>query len=189
MSVVRPACNQVSGSPDSAIAPKEASRDFDALFTTSYRRLARLLYRVTGDIGRAEEVASEAFWRLYCHPPGAATNLEGWLYRTGLRLALDQLKKDRRRARYEALASIFGFASSPHQVLEQNEERTRVRQVLGALKTDQIGLILLRVEGLSYAELAAALGLNPASVGTLLARAEEAFRKEYVRRHGQPRTS
>ena len=59
--------------------------------------------------------------------------------------------------------------------------------MLGALKADQIALILLRAEGLSYAELAAALHLNATSVGTLLARAEEAFRKEYVRRHGTPR--
>ena len=168
--------------------PKEVSRDFHALFTTGYRRLARLLYRVTGDFGRAEEVASEAFWRLHSKPPAVETNIEGWLYRTGLRLALDQLKKDRRRARYEALGSVFGFAASPDRVLEQTEERMRVRQVLSALKADQVGLILLRAEGLSYAELAAALHLNAASVGTLLARAEEAFRKEYVYRYGQPRT-
>ena len=168
--------------------PKEGSRDFHALFTTGYRRLARLLYRVTGDFGRAEEVASEAFWRLHSKPPAAETNIEGWLYRTGLRLALDQLKKDRRRARYEALGSAFGFAASPDRVLEQTQERTRVRQVLSALKADQVGLILLRAEGLSYAELSAALHRNPASVGTLLARAEEAFRKEYVHRYGQPRT-
>jgi RNA polymerase sigma-70 factor (ECF subfamily) len=167
-------------------APKEDGLDFDALFAGSYRRLARLLYRITGDFGRAEEVASEAFWRLYAKPPAAGTNLEGWLYRTGLRLALDQLKKDRRRARYEALASVFGFAASPHQILEQANERERVRQVVGALKAEQVALILLRADGFSYLELAAALHLKPTSVGTRLARAEEAFRKEYVRRYGQP---
>jgi RNA polymerase sigma-70 factor (ECF subfamily) len=170
-------------------APTEASRDFHALFTTGYRRLARLLYRVTGDFGRAEEVASEAFWRLHSRPPAAETNIQGWLYRTGLRIALDQLKKDRRRARYEALASALGFGASPHQVLEQTQERTRVRQVLSALKAGQVAVILLRAEGLSYAELAAALHLNRGSVGTLLARAEEAFRKEYVHRYGKPRTA
>jgi RNA polymerase sigma-70 factor (ECF subfamily) len=143
---------------------------------------------VTGDFGRAEEAASEAFWRLHCKPPAAETNIEGWLYRTGLRLALDQVKKDRRRARYEALGSVFGFAASPHQVLEQDQERARVRQVLGALKAGKVALILLRAEGLSYAGIAAALRMKPASVGTLLARAEEAFRKEYVKRYGQPQT-
>src|SRR5215471_3139170 len=166
--------------------PRDAASDFDALFNGFYRRLARLLYRVTGDAARAEEVASEAFWRLHATPPRAETNLEGWLYRTGLRLALDQLKKERRRARYESLAAVFGRTPSPQQVLEQSEERARVRQVLGALKVEQVALILLRADGFSYAELAVALHLNPASVGTLLARAERAFRKEYVNRYGQP---
>jgi RNA polymerase sigma-70 factor (ECF subfamily) len=38
---------------------------------------------------------------------------------------------------------------------------------------------------LTYAELAAALNLNPASVGALLARAGQAFKKEYVKRYGE----
>jgi len=60
-----------------------------------------------------------------------------------------------------------------------------VRQVLASLKPVQAAMLLLRSEGLSYAELAAALNLNPASVGTLLARAGQAFKKEYVIRYGE----
>jgi RNA polymerase sigma-70 factor, ECF subfamily len=166
--------------------PEEAGRDFNTLFNAGYRRLARLLYRITGDTGRAEEAASEAFWRLHDRPPSASTNIEGWLYRTGVRLALDQIKKDRRRERYEALGTFFRRAASPEQALERTEERTRVRRALCELKADQVALILLRTEGLSYAELAAELHINPASVGTLLSRAQEAFRKEYVTRYGRP---
>ena len=46
-------------------------------------------------------------------------------------------------------------------------------------------LLVLRSDGLSYIELASALDLNPASVGTLLARAQQAFRKEDIKRYGQ----
>ena len=165
--------------------PEAAAFDFDALFTRFYARLARLLYRVTGDIGHAEEVASEAFWRLYRRPPATSINLEGWLYRTGVRLALDELKKRRRRGRYESLASLFGAAPNPHKALEQSDEAARVRRVLGALKSEHAAMILLRSEGLTYAEVAATLGLNQASVGALLARAEDAFRKEYESRYGK----
>jgi RNA polymerase sigma-70 factor, ECF subfamily len=174
-----------------AITVPEPSRDFDELFKTSYSRLARLLYRVTGDAGRAEEIASEAFIRLHRQPLRAISNVEGWLYRTGLRLALDHLKKERRRARYEALAAVFGLATSPADnpdaVLELAEERRRLRQALGALKPDQVALVLLRAEGFTYGELAMQLQLNPASVGSLLRRAEETLRKEYVKRYGPHR--
>lgn len=163
----------------------DVASNFDALFSAYYRRLSRLLYRVTGDTSRAEEFAAEAFWRLYRKTPPDGANIEGWLYRTGLRLALDSLKKERRRARYEALARLLGVAPSPHQAVERQEEQARVRQTLGSLKPVQAAMLLLRSEGLSYAELAAALNLNPASVGTLLSRAGQAFKKEYVSRYGE----
>jgi RNA polymerase sigma-70 factor (ECF subfamily) len=168
------------------IVAEQQSGDLESIFGACYGRLARVLYRVTGDTGRAEEIASEAFWRLHRKPPRDRTNPEGWLYRTGLRLALDQIKKDRRRAGYEALASVMGGAPSPEQAAARNQERERVRHTLAALKVEQVALILLRAEGFTYAEVAHRLQLNPASVGTLLARAEEAFRKEYVNRYGQP---
>jgi DNA-directed RNA polymerase specialized sigma24 family protein len=54
-------------------AHQEATGDLETLFNTYYGRLARLLYRVTGDMGRAEEVAAEACWRLHRKPPPAKT--------------------------------------------------------------------------------------------------------------------
>jgi DNA-directed RNA polymerase specialized sigma24 family protein len=43
----------------------------------------------------------------------------------------------------------------------------------------------MRSDGFTYAEIAATLALHPASVGTLLARAEKKFRDEYERRYGK----
>jgi RNA polymerase sigma-70 factor (ECF subfamily) len=174
------------------VTVSETSCDFNVLFETGYRRLARLVYKITGDTGSAEEIASEAFFRLHQNPPPSRTNIEGWLYRTGCRLALDHLKKARRRARYEAIAALFRLGASvnnsPDAELELADERRRVRRALGALKAGQIALILLRAEGFTYDELAAKLNLTPSSVGTLLTRAEEAFRKEYLKRYGSRRT-
>jgi RNA polymerase sigma-70 factor (ECF subfamily) len=48
-------------------------------------------------------------------------------------------------------------------------------------------MLLLRGNDLSYEEIAAALGLNAASVGTLIGRARADFRKEYRKRYGEPR--
>ena len=65
------------------------------------------------------------------------------------------------------------------------EEQEHVRTVLGALDARQSELLLLRASGLSYTEVAAAMELNPASVGTLIARAQQAFRKEFIQRYGE----
>jgi RNA polymerase sigma-70 factor (ECF subfamily) len=55
------------------------------------------------------------------------------------------------------------------------------------LRDREAELLILRSSGLTYGELAGALGLNPASVGTLIARAQQAFRKEYVKQYGTRR--
>jgi len=46
-------------------------------------------------------------------------------------------------------------------------------------------MLVLRTQGFDYQQLAAMLELNAASVGTLLARAQDGFRREYVRRYGE----
>jgi len=163
----------------------ESPRDFDEFFASNYSALTRLIYRIVGDIGWAEELAAEAFWRLHRNPPASDRNLVGWLYRTALRLALDNLKKRKRRARYEAQAPGPGAMQSPEDAFGELERQVRVRQVLAALKPEQAALLVLRSEGCSLLEIASILAVNPGSVGTLLARADIAFRKEYVNRYGE----
>ena len=64
------------------------------------------------------------------------------------------------------------------------EERDSVRQVLMRLSERQRDCLVLRANGLSYAEIAVAIGVAPGSVGTLLARAERTFKAEYLARRG-----
>ena len=157
----------------------------EALFAAHYAALARVIYRVVGDSGTAEELAAEAFWKLHRNPPRSDDNLAGWLYRTGLRLGLDHLKKRKRRAHYEALARWPGPVENPEEELARVEECVRVRLVLAAMKREQAALLVLRSEGCSLSEMASILKLNASSVGTFLARADSAFRKEYVKRYGE----
>jgi RNA polymerase sigma-70 factor, ECF subfamily len=163
----------------------ESAGTIEELFAAHYGVLTRVIYRVVGDAGWAEELASEAFWKLHRQPPSSDQNLAGWLCRTGLRLALDNLRKRKRRAHYEALTPAPEGAESPEEALQRVERQARVRQVLAAMKPRQAELLVLRSEGHSLAELASILHLNANSVGTLLTRADAAFRKEYVKRYGE----
>jgi RNA polymerase sigma factor (sigma-70 family) len=60
------------------------------------------------------------------------------------------------------------------------------RTALDSLPLRDRQLLLLRYEGYSYRELASALDLTETSVGTLLARAKDAFRRAL--RRGTPCT-
>ena len=89
-----------------------------------------------------------------------------------------------RRARFERLLFVRAVPT-PEDLHATAQEQEKVRAVLAGMPRRTGALLLLQSEGLSYTELAAALEINPASVGTLLARARQAFRKEYIKRYGE----
>jgi RNA polymerase sigma-70 factor (ECF subfamily) len=166
----------------------EATVDIDALFKAQFRRIARVIARVTRDPARAEELAVEVFLKWSRTPGARGPHAVGWLYRTAVRTGLNDLRGETRRRWYERLfvsaPAQRSQASTPEDLHATNEAREHVRAVLGSLSHRQAALLVLRSDGLTYAEISAALRLNPASVGALLARAEAAFYKEYVRRYG-----
>ena len=167
-------------------APPGAKPDFESLFRAHYARLARVIVRVVRDPARAEDLAVDVFWKFWRKPPLEQNGNEGgWLYRTAVRLALDEVRKQARKSRQESSAGP-GPSRTPEEVRAASEQSRRVTQILTSLEPRQAELLLLRTDGLSYAEIAGMLDLNPASIGTLIRRAQQAFRKEYVRKYGKP---
>jgi RNA polymerase sigma-70 factor (ECF subfamily) len=159
--------------------------DFESVFHAQYERIARVIAKVVRDPARAEELAVEVFWKLWRNPQAQGDAINGWLYRAAIRMALDELRKQSRRQKYEQLLSWPWAVRNPEELHSETEEQAHVRTVLACLPVRQSELLLLRAcEGLSYQDIAHALGLNPASVGTLLSRAQESFRKEYLKRYG-----
>lgn len=163
----------------------EAPFDFEATFRAQYERMARVIRRVVRDPGRAEELAVEVFLKLWRSPKAQGGKAEAWLYRSAVRTALDELRRRARRARYETLLGFARAVPTPEEVRAATEEQEKVRFALAVIEPRHAELLLLRSQGLSYDELASALDLNPVSVGTLLSRAQQAFRKEYTKRYGE----
>ncbi len=167
----------------------ETAADLDTLFDAQFTRIARVIARVTRDPSRAEELAVEVFLKWSRTPTAKGPHAVGWLYRTAMRMGLNELRSETRRRWYERLCAVTPTArarvSTPEDVRKTNESREQVRVVLSRLSRRQAALLVLRSDGLSYAEIAAALTLNPASVGVLLGRAHVAFQHEYVRRYGE----
>jgi RNA polymerase sigma-70 factor (ECF subfamily) len=159
--------------------------DFDAIFLAHYGRITRVIARIILEPARAEELAVEAFWKLWRTPKAHGETAPGWVHRTAVRLALDELRRRARRARYERALSLIRQPRTPHELFSASEEQGRVRVVLAVMASRQAELLLLRSDGFPYDELARVLSINPASVGTLLRRARDTFRQEYVRRYGE----
>jgi RNA polymerase sigma factor (sigma-70 family) len=97
---------------------------------------------------------------------------------------LNAVRSRRRRARREQggfTAASVVEAADPQIIVERRDERMRVRAALLRTGTQHAEILALRYSGLSYREIASALHMDAAQVGTRLARAERAFKREIER--------
>jgi RNA polymerase sigma-70 factor (ECF subfamily) len=157
----------------------------ETVFEDHYERIARVIARVLRDPSRAEELAVEVFLKWSRTPSAQGPDAPAWLYRVAVRAGLDELRRETRRSQRAGLLRIFRHSPTPEDVRAAREEQDRVRGVLAAIQPRQAELLVLRNQGLSYEDLAGALNLKLASIGTFLSRAEQTFRKEYIKRYGQ----
>src|ERR1700694_3386833 len=156
---------------------------FEALFTAEYARVARIANRVLADPQEAEDVAQEVFIDFHRMHSASAQYAPAWLHRAAAHAALNRLRGARRRQKRE-LAQAAGDGAQwlhPQKQAEVKEGRRRVRQALARMAPKPASVLVLRASGLSYAEVAQALGVGIGQVGTLLRRAETALRKEVTR--------
>lgn len=162
-------------------------RDFEELFVEHYPRLVKTLIRLTGDRGQAEELAAEAFCKLYKQRP--PENSAGWVYKTAMNLGLDALRANSRRVRREERAGREALrterAGGPLEELLAEEQRGRVRAVIAQLKPVHGQVLLMGGSGFSGKEMAGVLGLNPDALYMLVARAKAQFEKKYVQLYGR----
>jgi RNA polymerase sigma-70 factor, ECF subfamily len=149
--------------------------EIDLLFRELYLPLRRYLHRFTGDADAAEDAAQEAFVRLALDHRDVEKP-RAWLYTTGLNLVRDGARSGKRRERLLTANPV-----RPAEPLRADDEMVRaesvrrVREVLDRLPVRDRQLLLMREEGFRHAEIAAAVGVAPGSVGTLLARAGKRF--------------
>jgi RNA polymerase sigma-70 factor (ECF subfamily) len=175
----------------------ETDRVFEGLFSEHYPRLVRTLLRLVGNQAQAEELAADAFYKLYRQRPrydpeekhAPDENLAGWLYRTGMNLGLDALRANNRRLRREDRAGREALmketGNGPLNDLLAEERRERVRSVIAQLKPVQGQVLLMGSSGFTCREIAGVLGLKPDSLYVLIARAKAQFEQKYLNLYGR----
>jgi RNA polymerase sigma-70 factor (ECF subfamily) len=163
------------------------------------RRAYNVAYRLLGREADARDAVQEGYLlavravRGERAPPRDVDRFEPWLLRVVTNAALDQL---RRRpsvppVSVDAVAEALPGPerAEPARSAERREVRGDVLRALLALPDAQRAALTLReYQGLSYDEIAAALGLSRGAVTTLLFRARREFRAAYEGLAATPRT-
>ena len=162
---------------------------FDRLFAQEYGGVVSVAFRITGDAAEAEDVAQEVFARLARAGRSNRNGVRNWLYAAAVHTALNAIRARRRRRdreareyRLETAARSGGERENdPAAFAEQQGDRARLRAALLRINPRDAQILALRYGGLSYREVAAVLEIDVAQIGTRLARAERALKKEIKR--------
>jgi RNA polymerase sigma factor (sigma-70 family) len=173
--------------PEVWVAPtwEQVVRDHSA-------RVYRLAYRLSGNAQDAEDLTQETFVRVFRSladfSPGT---FEGWLHRITTNLFLDMVRR-RQRIRFDALPEdterLPGTAPSPEQVYSDTHLDPQIQAALDALSPEfRVAVVLCDIEGLTYEEIAATLGIKLGTVRSRIHRGRVQLRQALA--HLAPRRS
>ncbi|WP_225846220.1 RNA polymerase sigma factor SigE [Streptomyces sp. HPF1205] len=168
----------VGGDPQTWTPPS-----WEEIVSTHSARVYRLAYRLTGNQHDAEDLTQEVFVRVFrslsTYTPGT---FEGWLHRITTNLFLDMVRR-RQRIRFDALGEdaaerLPSREPSPAQHFNDTHFDADVQQALDTLAPEfRAAVVLCDIEGLSYEEIAATLGVKLGTVRSRIHRGRSHLRK------------
>ncbi|MFJ8229376.1 RNA polymerase sigma factor SigE [Streptomyces sp. NPDC094448] len=166
---------------------------WEEIVSTHSGRVYRLAYRLTGNQHDAEDLTQEVFVRVFrslsTYTPGT---FEGWLHRITTNLFLDMVRR-KQRIRFDSLGDdaaerLASREPSPQQVFNDSHFDADVQQALDTLAPEfRAAVVLCDIEGLSYEEIAATLGVKLGTVRSRIHRGRSHLRKALKHRSPEAR--
>jgi RNA polymerase sigma-70 factor, ECF subfamily len=163
---------------------REGSHDaFRCLVERHMKNAYNVAYNFVNDHHAAEEVAQEAFVRVYQSLDSFRGDAEfsTWLYRIVTNLSLNRLKQIRRRREREASSPAEEYVASPEDTgaMPGTEMSEHIERALHELPTMQRAVVILRhVDGLSTKQVSRILRCSEGTVKTHLFRGLEKLKKK-----------
>jgi len=161
---------------------------WDEVVRTHSARVFRLAYRLTGNRHDAEDLTHDVFVRVFrslsSYTPGT---FEGWLHRITVNAFLDGQRR-RARIRFDPLSEDADPAAPASAGVEasfaQRNLDIDVAAALAALPPNfRAAVVLCDLEGLSYEEIAATLGVKPGTVRSRIHRGRALLREALAPRY------
>jgi RNA polymerase sigma-70 factor (ECF subfamily) len=168
--------------PDEALLARVADGDPAAVRAMVARKLPRLMslgQRMLGDAAEAEDVAQEAFLRIWKQAPRwrpGQARFDTWLHRVALNLCYDRLRR-RREIPTDEPPELPDTGPAPDRGLEAQDVAKRVSNALQALPDRQReAIVLCHYQELGNIEAAAVMGVSVEALESLLGRGRRALR-------------
>ncbi len=178
--------------PDSTVLTEEAAPwvppTWEEVVEQHSARVYRLAYRLTGNQHDAEDLTHDVFLRVFrslsSYQPGT---FEGWLHRITTNVFLDKMRR-KQRIRFDALsdeaaARLASREKGPEQTVQDAMFDDDIQRALDALQPDfRAAVVLCDIEGLTYEEVAATLGVKLGTVRSRIHRGRAQLREALAHR-------
>ena len=159
---------------------------FEALVTENQKLVYNVALKLTGNSEDALDVSQETFLKAYRNLSAFRfeSRFSAWLYRLAYNASMDLLKKRRSTVSLtaedeegeERELAITDEAPTPEESLEREEMRRAVREAVARLPEDKREIIVMReFSGMSYSDIAGALGIEEGTVKSRISRARAAL--------------
>ena len=168
---------------------RRGDRDaFGELVLRYERRLLRLILRFVPDFELGRDLTQETFLRVYerLDQFDPSRRFGPWLFRIGVNLTLDHLRRRKRRVRWSLFSDSPAdrppdpLTPDPRQALDVSQE---VQAVLDEMPEKYRSVLVLRdLENFSTSEVAAILNRKEATIRWRLAEARNRFKELWGRR-------
>jgi RNA polymerase sigma-70 factor (ECF subfamily) len=161
------------------------SPDFERRYREHYRAVLGLCRRLLGRSGYAEDAAQEAFMRAYnaFAEYDASQPFGAWVSRIARNHCIDLIRRRSNAVRLfddediESLDVAAAAASVVSELIADERAAALQRAIDGLPDRYRVPLVLAYLDGASYDEIAATLGITRNHVGVLLLRAKQLLRK------------
>lgn len=179
--------NEEEEDPDTALIARVGKREPGAVREIVARKLPRIVAlasRMLGDRDEVDDVAQEAFLRIWKIAPAwrrGEARFDTWLHRVTLNLCYDRLRRHRETTLADDMPEQADLAPLPDEHLEASHANARMHQALATLPARQReALVLHYYQELPNAQAAAVMGVSVDALESLLARARRNLKAALV---------
>ena len=175
--------------------PVQQDLSWEAIVEQHAARVYRLAYHLTGNQDDAEDLTQDVIVRVFNslsqYKPGS---FEGWLHRITTNLFLDRMRR-KNRIRFDFMADDDGGVATsdsfdrhersgqPEDAYDMSNLGSDIVEALSDLPPEyRAAVVLSDIEGLSYEEIAATLGIKMGTVRSRLSRARGKLRESLAHR-------
>jgi len=157
---------------------------FETIVLKYQKPIINFIYRIIGNFQEAEDIAQEAFMKLYC----SAYTYEGhssfttWLFKIASNLSCDRLRV---RSHWDCVPidairdGLQGKLLSPQELVESSELTQFIETAIGRLAIQQRQALVLREYcGFSYTEIAEVADCSVTAIKSRIHKAKQKLRKE-----------